>query len=137
VLQDIDPANPLLRSNPEPGRAPSEEAASRMIAEIRPIIRRNSEAVVYSNGALIGQPGRRDEVRLLPGGVADAQQLFNSLTRLGYRQVFVLTGQYSSGGTFVELPGGGTVGLRINNAGLPTVDVNVPGVPPVRYHFVK
>jgi len=106
-----------------------------VIAAIRPIIRSNNETFLRPDRAEIGTLGNRDAVRMLPGGVAEAQQLFNNLTRFGSRPYLVPRGQYSTGGTFVELPGGGTIGFRINSDGLPTVDVNVPGMPKVRYHF--
>lgn len=76
-------------------------------------------------GNPIGQPGTSPEIRVLPGGPADAQELFGQLTQGG--KVVTPPGHP---GTLVQLPdNGGFVGLRPKSkSGPPTIDVNVPGL---------
>ena len=69
---------------------------------------------------------------MLPGGLPEAQDLFDRATQGGS---VINNPRYK--GTLVELPGGGTVGLRPESkSGGPAIDVNnVPGVPYDKIHF--
>ena len=84
----------------------------------------------------MGEAGYKVRVRIVQGGLKAAQDDFAYLSLAGKPY----TGPYSRSGKLVALPGGvGWVGIRTDNDGIPTVDVNLPGVSgleSVRFHYV-
>jgi hypothetical protein len=74
---------------------------------------------------MIGQPGSSPCIRLTPGGVAAANQMFQELAQNG---IDVTPPGHT--GTLIELKGQGHVGYRAVSSknGPPTIDVNLPGV---------
>ena len=95
-----------------------------------PSLNHGEEAGVVQNilkpgGQWIGQAGSNTGIRIVPGGLTAAQQLFDQLTVDGT----VLPSSYP--GTLVSLPDdAGTVGLRMTGTSgdIPTIDVNIPGM---------
>ncbi|MBC8071671.1 MAG: hypothetical protein IAG13_25325 [Deltaproteobacteria bacterium] len=82
------------------------------------------EGLLKPGGRFIGKPGSGAQIRELPGGLSDAQTLFDQLAAGGE----IVTGTKFPG-TLVRLPNGGTVGLRpVSTSGPPTIDVRVPGI---------
>ena len=88
--------------------------------------------ILMFGGRPIGTPGSRPTVREVPGGLPEAQNMFDDLaqggtpiTRPGYP------------GTAVQPPEGGFIGLRpVSGSGGPAIDVNVPGIPEIeKIHF--
>jgi hypothetical protein len=85
---------------------------------------RNMEDLLRPGGRLLGSEGSSAQVRILKGGLNEAQGLFNQLSAGGA----VIT-ETTYPGTLVRLQGGGTVGLRpVSTSGPPTIDVRVPGI---------
>lgn len=82
------------------------------------------EALLKLDGKLLGQPGSSRRIRVLPGGIEAAAELFEKLAEAGEQ---TLTTAYP--GTLVEIPDVGRVGLRpVSVSGPPTIDVRVPGI---------
>lgn len=83
--------------------------------------------LLLPGGALIGTAGSQPGIRVLQGGLQQAQGLFNALSRGG--QVVERTASR----TLVRLQNGGFVQLRTTATRSPktaaTVDVNIPGIP--------
>jgi hypothetical protein len=80
--------------------------------------------VLRPGGSLIGEAGTKSSIRLLQGGVEEAQVLFGRLTHGGEA---VRGTTYP--GTLVRLGDGGTIGFRpISTSGPPTIDVSVKGL---------
>jgi len=84
-------------------------------------------------GSPIGAAGSGARVREISGGVDEATALFNQLTQ-GATPV---TGSYP--GTLMNLPTGGTIGMRTVMSRSPgtavTIDVNVQGIPFTKIKF--
>jgi hypothetical protein len=88
--------------------------------------------ILKPGGRLIGQAGRGSGVRELPGGLQEAQRVFERLRQGGKR---IEDPRYK--GTMYELPGGGRVGLRETSvSGPPTIDVNIPDIPIEKIKFL-
>ena len=82
--------------------------------------------LLVSGGALLGAAGSRDSIRVVHGGLQQAQTLFNALSRGG--QLIERTASR----TLVRLNNGGFVQLRTTATRSPktaaTIDVNIPGI---------
>lgn len=82
------------------------------------------EALLKPEGRLLGQPGSSRRIRMLPGGLEAATELFEKLAEPGGKK---LVADYP--GTLVEIPEVGRVGLRpVSVSGPPTIDVRVSGI---------
>jgi hypothetical protein len=132
TLRRIDPGNPNLTYFANPDAAPSKAALERLDAAIEAAAIKRVTDKVMPGGMPIGLPGASPRVRVLPGGIRDAQNLFDYL-RVG--------GTVETRGlrvTVVRLPGrAGHVTFRpTSTSGSPAVDVNVPGIPFRRIHFL-
>jgi len=87
--------------------------------------------ILMPGGLPLGQPGSSPDIREVSGGLKEAQDMFDDLTK-GATPVIGSTHP-----NLVRLPGGGTVGLRVfSKAGPPTVDVNIPGIPIREIKFI-
>lgn len=89
--------------------------------------------LLMPGGTPIGTAGSRPEIRELPGGISEAQELFDELTDGG-------TDATPRGypGKLRSLPGGGSVGLRpASKSGPPTIDVNIQGINIDKIKFVS
>jgi hypothetical protein len=79
------------------------------------------------NGNPIGSAGSRPTIREVNGGSAEANELFTQLSQGGTRA----NGNYP--GILINLPGGGTVGIRTVMSNSPgtavTIDINIPNIP--------
>lgn len=85
---------------------------------------RSIEDVLRPGGRLIGSEGSSSQIRILKGGLTEAQRMFEQLSAGG---AGVMGTTYP--GALVRLPGGGTIGLRsVSTSGPPTIDVRVPGI---------
>jgi hypothetical protein len=83
-------------------------------------------------GTAGGKHKHEQEIRELPGGLKEADHLFDDLTKGGTANT---PPRYP--GIGVALPGGGWVGLRrISKSGPPTIDVDVPGIPIKQLKFL-
>jgi RHS repeat-associated protein len=85
-------------------------------------------------GSPLGTAGSNATIREVTGNLSDAQSLFNQLSEGG-----VPATSSSYPGTLVNLPNGGTVGLRTVMTNSPntaaTIDVNIPNVPISKIKF--
>ena len=83
------------------------------------------QEILMPGGKLIGERGDNSGIRILPGGVKDAEDLALELGKGG--KDITPTGH---SGILIELPnGGGIVGFRPGSkSGPPTVDVNIPDI---------
>jgi hypothetical protein len=80
--------------------------------------------ILRPGGRLIGEPGSGPSIRILHGGKAEAEALFQQLAEGGE-----VVGGTTYPGTRVRLPEGGFVGLRlVSTSGPITIDVEIPGV---------
>jgi hypothetical protein len=86
--------------------------------------------VLRPGGRLIGTAGAATDIRIVRGGLEDAQKLFNQLAEGGQP----IAGS-SYPGTAARPSGGGFVGLRTITSGtgaratpVATIDVKVPGI---------
>jgi hypothetical protein len=85
---------------------------------------RNIDDLLKPGGRLVGAEGSSSQVRILKGGLSEAQGLFEQLSAGGTR-----IAETTYPGTLFRLPGGGTIGLRpVSTSGPPTIDVRVPGI---------
>jgi len=77
-------------------------------------------------GKLIGQAGSSSRIRILQGGRAEAEALFNQLVRETGATTITKPGLAG----FAELPdGGGSIGFRTSStSGPPTIDVRIPSL---------
>jgi RHS repeat-associated protein len=104
----------------------SEVIASTGVAATAPKIASASE-LLMPQGNLIGQAGSSSRIRVLQGGLTEAQTFFDKLAQGGQ---IVPNAKYP--GTLVNLPNGGTVGLRTVMSRSPnsaaTIDVNISGI---------
>lgn len=82
------------------------------------------EELLRPGGRLIGTEGSSSKIRIIKGGLQEAEKLFEQLSGSGTR----VTGS-SYPGPLVRLPNGGTVGLRSSStSGPPTIAVTVQGI---------
>ncbi|TAH32495.1 MAG: RHS repeat-associated core domain-containing protein [Alphaproteobacteria bacterium] len=83
--------------------------------------------ILGTGAQAIGKVGSNPAIREIAGGAADAQKLFNQLSRGG---TIIKDSTYK--GTLVKLPDGGIVGIRNYATRSPgtnaTIDVKVPGI---------
>jgi hypothetical protein len=88
--------------------------------------------VLMPGGKPIGQPGASPDIREVPGGQKEAEDLFNDLTQGG------VLDPKSTHPILFRVPGKGTVGYRpvSKNNGPPTIDVNIAGIPIRKIKFV-
>ena len=90
--------------------------------------------LLMPGGNAMGQAGSDETIRVMQGGVNEAETLFNKLAQGGTP---VPNPTYP--GTLVQLPNGGTVGIRTVMTGSPgtaaTVDVNIPDIPITKVKF--
>jgi hypothetical protein len=113
-----DGGNSERRGDPE-GTAPSARVSD---DGSRPA--RNIEETLRPGGRLIGSEGTSSQIRILKGGLSEAQGLFEQLSADGTPVT-----QSTYPGTLVRLPNGGTIGLRpVSTSGPPTIDVRIPGI---------
>lgn len=88
--------------------------------------------VLMPDGSPLGLPGSSFDIREFPGGLTDAQDMFDDLVKGATRD----TG--SSHPNLFRLPSGGTIGFRPKSkTGAPTIDVNIPGIPIRKIKFVQ
>jgi len=91
------------------------------------------EDILMPGGEPIGTAGSSSDIREVPGGVAEAGEMFDHLTEGGTK----ISSTYP--GTRVELPSGGTVGIRTKMTRSPgtaaTIDVDIPGIPISKIKF--
>jgi hypothetical protein len=89
--------------------------------------------LLLPSGTPIGRPGSRPKNRVVSGGMAAAQRLFEQLSLGGTDNT---PATYPGKG--VDLSGGsGWVGLRpISKTGPPTIDVVIEGIPFRKIKFV-
>lgn len=88
--------------------------------------------LLMPNGKPIGTKGSKASIREVPGGQKAADDLFDNLTAGGKPAAMP---RYP--GRMVDLPGGGRVGLRPHSkSGVPTIDVDIPGIPIKKIKFV-
>jgi hypothetical protein len=91
----------------------------------------NTAGLLMPGGSLIGIPGESLGVRVATGGALAAGRLFTQLTR-GATQVTATTYK----GVLMQLPKGGTVGLRLSTKYGPTIDINLEDFPLLeKIHF--
>lgn len=112
---------------------PSDQNIADINTEIAKVAVQRATNYVMPGGNLIGAPGGGPDVRNLPGGEQAAKAAFNYLSVGGTPY----EGDYSTSGEMVILPGNvGLVGLRKNDSGISTLDVNVPSTfGSVRFHY--
>lgn len=88
--------------------------------------------LLMPGGVTLGTAGSDPSIREVPGGVREAQDLFDDLTRRG-----IDVTPPTHPGKLVALPGGGFIGLRlVSKSGPPTIDVDIPGLPIRKVKFV-
>jgi RHS repeat-associated protein len=92
----------------------------------------NAAKVLMPGGALIGDGGASAGIRVIGGGAFAIGRLFLQLTR-GATQIE----KPSYGGIMMQLPKGGTVGLRISDKFGPTLDIDIPGFDLVQKIHIK
>ena len=84
--------------------------------------------LLLPGGKALGQAGTKATIRELQGGLKEAQALFDELSQGGK----VVSGSTYKG-TLVELPEGGTIGIRTDMTRSPgtaaTIDINIPNIP--------
>jgi hypothetical protein len=132
LLRRIDPGNPSLTYFANRNTSPSPEALARLDAAIEAAAIKRITDKVMPGGKPMGQRGRGEDVRELPGGLQAARSLFDYL-RIG-GQVVEKPGL---NGTLVKLPGrAGYITFRPRSTtGSPAIDINVPGITFDKIHF--
>ncbi len=91
-------------------------------------LRSRIRELLVPGGEPIGEPGRRPDIRRVPGGLEDAESFFEELKELGE-----VTGAAEYPGALVRLGDEGNVGLRpASKSGEPTIDVGLECVPEIR-----
>ena len=82
--------------------------------------------VLKPNGQNVGEPGKSSGVRILPGGEAEAKELFDRLTKNKGGQDITPSTHV---GQVVRLPDGSIIGIRpTSKSGPPTIDIKIPGL---------
>jgi hypothetical protein len=132
TLRRIDPNNANLTYFANPGAVPNQAALDRLNAAIETAAVQRVTNKLMPGGRPIGLPGTSPRVRVLPGGIKGAQGLFD------YLRVGGAVETSGSAITVVKPPGrAGPVTFRPNStSGPPAVDVNIPGIPLRRIHFL-
>jgi hypothetical protein len=132
LLRRIDPANPSLTYFANPGTPPGPAALGRLNAAIEAAAIKRVADKVMPNGVPIGRRGRGEDIRELPGGIRAAEDLFDFLRVAGtdYRsepnlKIVKLLGQDA----FITY-------RPVSTSGSPAIDVNIPGYPFIRFHFL-
>ena len=91
----------------------------------------NCARLLLPQGKALGKAGSSEAIREVKGGLAEAQALFDELAAGGK-----IAEKPTYPGTWVDLPGGGGVGLRTEMSKSPgtaaNIDVAVPAIPEVR-----
>ncbi|HTR87320.1 MAG TPA: hypothetical protein VMI56_22750 [Reyranella sp.] len=123
ALREVDPQTQRTPYPPGSEARPTEADADAAERELAEAVNRRIVEYLKPGRRYIGTEGSRTAVRTMPGGQAAADAMFEELSKFG-RPVQRPT--YP--GKSVSLPGGGIVSLRTNKDGLPTIDVNVPGL---------
>jgi hypothetical protein len=102
--------------------------------EVGPVAAEGVGDLLMPGGNALGQAGSDETIREVQGGVNEAQTMFNELAQGGTP----VTGS-TYPGTLVQLPNGGTVGLRTVMTASPgtdaTIDVNIPNIPITKIKF--
>jgi hypothetical protein len=131
TLRQLDPQNPNLSYFANPGSAPSQAALDRLDAEVGTAARRRVIARVMPAGRPIGEAGSSPDIRVLPGGVTAARELFDYLRVGGTEHLS------NADTTVVRLPGsaGFLTFRQISASGDPAIDINFPGIVIKRIHF--
>ena len=92
------------------------------------VLRRRIRELLVPAGEVLGEPGRRRGVRVAPGGIDAARELFARLAELG-----APVDVPGFDGALVDFGEEGRVGLRRRSlSGEPTIDVSVQSVPQIR-----
>ncbi|MGA3301967.1 MAG: hypothetical protein ABSC72_01605 [Methylovirgula sp.] len=135
TLRALDPKNPNLSYIVPQDWVPSDQNIADINTEIANVATRRATDFIMPGGNLIGEQGSGSDanVRNLPDGAQAAQAAFDYLSVGGKPYA----GSYSSSGKMVTLPGNvGWVGLRSNDQGIPTVDINLPATfGSIRIHY--
>lgn len=142
-LQELDPDNALLKLEPASGTAPDQRTTDDIQKEVARIVDEKVRAKLNELQAPSTYE-QRSSVKTI-GGNVDLREVFDDLKKAG-RRVYAGGGQYGIGGNgeMYELPGGQgiRVGFRMANDtrsgaknSIPTLDIYVPGVVRVRYHY--
>ncbi len=91
-------------------------------------LRRGIRELLVPAGEALGEPGRRRGIRVVPGGIHAAGELFARLAELG-----TLVDVPGFDGALVDFGEEGRVGFRRRSlSGEPTIDVSVQSVPRIR-----
>ena len=110
------------KASPSPTQPPTQQGQA--VQPAAPASIRGIEDLLRPGGRLIGSEGSSPKIRVIKGGLREAEKLFEQLAGSGTR----VTGT-SYPGQLVRLPNGGTVGLRpASTSGPPTLDVTVQGL---------
>ena len=141
-LQELDPANPLLKLEPVPGVPPDKVVVDSIQKEVDAIIQGKLGRFVFKNydkypddKALNGEQGNGRDVRILWGDKAKAEADFAELSKQATPHA-AFSGQHAESQTILKLPGRDMyVGFRINKEGLPTIDINSPHTGSIRFHY--
>ncbi|WP_157775046.1 hypothetical protein [Melittangium boletus] len=112
----------VAKAKPSPAQLQAQQGqAARTAAPPPP---QGIEELLRPGGHLIGTEGSSSKIRIIKGGLREAERLFEQLSGSGTR----VTGT-SYPGPLVRLPNGGSVGLRYSStSGPPTIDVTVQGI---------
>lgn len=116
-LQELDPGNPLLKSEPVPGAAPDQSMVESYEREVTKVVKAKIEATLedlMSRGAV----EHRSEVRTISDST-NLRTVFDEL-RVGGKRVFTARGEYREGGSgkLYALPG--SEGIRVGFRMAPT-----------------
>lgn len=88
--------------------------------------------LLMPRGQPIGTAGSQPSIREVPGGQKAADDMFDDLTSGGIPAIMP-----TYPGKMVDLPSGGRVGLRPKSrSGVPTIDVDIPGIPIKKLKFL-
>lgn len=134
-LQELDPGNPPLKSEPVPGAAPDQSMVESYEREVTKVVKAKIEATLedlMSRGAV----EHRSEVRTISDST-NLRTVFDEL-RVGGKRVFTARGEYREGGSgeLYALPGseGIRVGFRMATdvrkgtpKSIPTLEFIFPG----------
>ena len=143
-LQELDPGNPLLKSEPVPGAAPDQSMVESYEREVTKVVKAKIEVTLkdlMSRGAV----EHRSEVRTISDST-NLRTVFDEL-RVGGKRVFTARGEYREGGIgeLYALPGseGIRVGFRMATdvrkgtpKSIPTLEFIFPGeAKPIKFHY--
>ena len=131
ALREIDPKNPELVTLTAPNYVPSETDVGRVELAAKVASLKRVRDYVMPGGELIGDPGKKYEIREMSGGLPAAQRAFDHLSAGGTLLPF-------GKGANARLPGdAGFITLRPTSStpGSPAVNINVPGVPVKKLHY--